>query len=95
MSPVGTHAEAQEIDDEFIVSKGSTARKQGVPSWTTYRTLRDQLVSEGKLADGTDPSLYVFREDVPFSSPSAAAAVIFGGNRRGPMIWKTRDAAET
>ena len=47
MSPVGTHAEAQEIDGEFVVFKGSTARKQGVPSWTKYKALCDQLV-QGK-----------------------------------------------
>jgi hypothetical protein len=88
MSPVGTHAEAQEIDAEFVVFKGSTARRQGVPSWTTYKTLRDQFVTEGKLADGADPSMYVFREDVPFSSPSAADAVVFGGNQLGPIVME-------
>jgi hypothetical protein len=32
MNPVGTDARAQEIDGEFVVLKGSTARKQGVAS---------------------------------------------------------------
>ena len=91
MNPVGTSARAQEIDGEFVVLKGSTARKQGIASWTSYKALRDQLVQEGKLADGPDPSLYVFTEDVPFNSPSAAAAVVFGGNQRGPLVWRTED----
>lgn len=95
MSPVGTRAEAQEIDGEFIVFKGSTARKQGIASWTSYKTLRDQLVLDGRLTDGLDPALYVFAEDVPFNSPSAAAAVVFGGNQSGPRVWKTRDGGQT
>lgn len=95
MSPVGTHAEAQQIDDEFVVFKGSTARKQGISSWTSYKTLRDQLVLEGKLIDDQDLSLYVFAEDVPFNSPSAAAAVVFGGNQRGPTVWKTKEGDQT
>src|SRR3954463_7612820 len=93
MNPVGTGARAQEIDGEFVVLKGSTARKQGIPSWTSYQALRDQLVQEGKLADGPNPSLYVFTEDVPFNSPSAAAAVVFGGNQRGPLVWRTEDGS--
>jgi hypothetical protein len=93
MNPVDTGGRAQEIDGEFVVLKGSTARKQGVPSWTSYKALRDQLVQEGKLADGTNPSLYVFSDDVPFNSPSAAAAVVFGGNQRGPLVWRTEDGS--
>jgi hypothetical protein len=94
-NPVGTGARAQEIDGEFVVLKGSTARKQGIPSWTSYKALRDQLVQEGKLADGPNPSLYAFTEDVPFNSPSAAAAVVFGGNQRGPVVWRTEDGSRT
>src|SRR4051794_39350288 len=95
MNPVGTGAKAQEIDGEFVVLKGSTARKQGIPSWTSYKALRAQLVQEGKLADGPNPSLYVFTEDVPFNSPSAAAAVVFGGNQRGPLVWRTEGGSRT
>jgi hypothetical protein len=95
MSPVGTQAEAQEIDGEFVVFKGSTARMQGVPSWTSYKTLRDQLVLEGKLRDGPVPGYYMFAEGVPFKSPSAAAAVVFGGNQRGPMVRRTKVGSQT
>jgi hypothetical protein len=42
-----------------------------------------------------DPGLLAFTEDVPFSSPRAAAAVVFGGNQRGPVVWKTRDGGQT
>jgi Domain of unknown function (DUF4357) len=95
MSPVGTHATAQEIDGEFIVRKGSTARKQGVESWESYRGLREQLLQERKLQDAGQDGLLVFTEDVPFSSPSAAAAVVYGGNQNGRTTWKLRDTGQT
>jgi hypothetical protein len=95
MSPVGTAATAQEVNGEFIVLRGSTARKHGVDSWTTYKGLRDQLVAEGKLADGRADDLLVFTEDVPFSSPSAAAAVVYGGSQRGTTAWKVKDTNQT
>jgi len=94
MKPVGIGSRPHEIDGEFVL-KGSTARKQGIPSWTSYKALLDQLVQEGRLADGPNPSLYVFTEDVPFNSPGAAAAVVFGGNQRGPLVWRTGDGSRT
>jgi hypothetical protein len=95
MNPVGTSASAQELDGEFIVFKGSTARRQGVESWNSYRSLREQLIAEGKITDGPQESLLLFAEDVPFSSPSAAASVVYGGNQNGRLVWKTRDTGET
>jgi hypothetical protein len=90
MSPVGTNAMAREYQGEFIVLKGSTARMQGVQSWTSYRQLRDQLVQEGQLTPDAEGRYYVFQNDVPFNSPSAAAAVIFGGNQNGTLTWKVK-----
>ena len=91
MSPVGTYAIAQEIDNEFVVSEGSAARKEGIPSWTSYRLLREQLLQDGKLAEDEKPGLLVFTESVSFPSPSAAAAVVFGSNQNGRKAWKTED----
>jgi hypothetical protein len=95
MSPVGTNARAQEVDGEFVVMKGSTARKQGIAKWTNYKVLRDQLVQEGRLVEADNPSILVFSEDVAFASPSAAATVVFGGNQSGPQVWRTEDGAMT
>lgn len=95
MSPVGTLATAREYRGDFIVLKGSTARKNGVASWTSYRQLREQLVQEGRLVPSQDPHYYVFQEDVVFASPSAAAAVVFGGNQNGPMTWKVKGTGQT
>lgn len=95
MSPVGTHATAQEIDGQFNVRQGSTARKQGVDSWSAYRSLRDQLVAEGKLVDADQEGYFLFTEDVPFSSPSAAASVVYGGNQNGRIVWRSKDTGQT
>jgi hypothetical protein len=95
MGPVGTSATAQEVDGQFLVLKNSTARKQGVESWTSYRGLRDQLVAEGKLANSGQDGFLVFTEDVPFASPSAAAAVVFAGNQNGRKAWRVKDTNQT
>jgi len=33
----------------------------------------------------------VFAQDVEFSSPSAAAAIVMGGSAQGPAVWKDVD----
>lgn len=89
MNPVGTNATAVVSGDEIIVQRGSTARLGGVSSWTSYKALRDQLVTEGKLVPKNE-QLFEFATDVPFTSPSAAAAVVFGGNQNGWIAWKVK-----
>lgn len=86
---VGVEARAREIDGEFIVMKGSTARREGTRTWTSYKGLREQLVDEGKLVLSDQPDYYVFTEDVSFSSPSAGGAVVNAGNINGRTAWKT------
>ena len=39
--------------------------------------------------DGPHADFYGFAKDVPFKSPSAAAAVVFAGNHC-PLVWKTK-----
>jgi predicted GIY-YIG superfamily endonuclease len=88
---VGATARAREIDGEFVVYAGATARKQGVKGWRSYKALRAQLVKDEKLVDGPDPNLLVLAEDVAFKSPSAAASAIVGGAVNGRRNWKTED----
>lgn len=95
MNPVGTSATAREYRGEFIVLSGSTARKDGVASWESYRDLRDRLVQEGQLVLGKDGQFYVFQQDVVFSSPSAAASVVYAGNQNGQLAWKIKDTGTT
>lgn len=92
---VGGMARAVEIDNQFIVLKNSTARKHGVDSWDAYVKLRNQLVEDGKLIDGTDPAFYVFAEDTAFSSPSAAAAVVEARNANGRESWLVEGTKQT
>ena len=95
MHSVGTTAFAQEIDDEFVVLEGSTVRKETVPSiGETYIQRREQLVEDGKLVDAKK-GYWQFTEDVPFGSPSTAAAVIVGANRNGRIEWKVKGTNQT
>lgn len=87
LSTIGAKATAIEARGEFVILQGSTARKAGTASWDSYRSLRDQLVAEGKLADSDDPEFYVFTEDVAFSSPSAAGTVVAARNTNGRESW--------
>ena len=77
-------------DDGFVVFKGSTALKQmenNLPSG--WRALKQQLIDTGKLIDRGD--VYELVEDALFSSPSGAAAVIYGNNVNGRAAWRTAD----
>ncbi len=93
-SEVGTRARAIESDGEFVVLKGSTARREGNPSWTSYKELREELVQIGKLRP-LNGEYFEFADDVPFRSPSAAAAVIAGGNRNGRVTWRIEGTDQT
>lgn len=95
LSAVGAKATAREINGEFVVFKGSTARKQGIASWTSYKALRDQLVDEGRLIDSDNPDYLVFSESVAFTSPSAGAAVVNAGNMNGRINWKVATTRQT
>lgn len=95
LSVVGATATAREINGEFVVFKGSTARKQGIASWTSYKALRDQLVDEGRLTDSDSPDYLVFADNVAFNSPSAGAAVVNAGNLNGRINWKVASSGQT
>ena len=69
-------AQMVQIGTESVVLKGSTA-KLGPPDATWgYKSRREKLVLQGKLGLEPDGKTLRFLEDTPFSSPSAAAAVI-------------------
>jgi len=53
--------------------------------------MRQELVTDGSLVEKNDH--LVFSRDVEFSSPSAAASIIHGGNANGFLAW--RDANGT
>jgi len=93
---VNASAREQEMNGEFVVFKGSTARKEEPQGWMSYRRLRDQLVSEKKLVPSDNPELFVFAESVSFSSPTAGAVIVNAYNvsgRRGS--WKVEGTNKT
>ena len=47
---------------------------------------RNELIGQGVLVQEDDH--YAFSEEVEFSSPSAAAAVVAGGSMNGLLAWK-------
>jgi hypothetical protein len=92
----GVQAEAQEVGSAFIVRANSTARASATQALgTTYQRLRDDLRATGKLQDDLQSNLWVFAADVPFDSPSAAAAVINGYNVNGRKYWKLQGSTLT
>lgn len=89
------HARLKVVDGEYVVLEGSTAKKDGTPSWDSYISLRESLVQTQKLVPDANPTLYRFAESVPFQSPSAAATVVAAGNQPGPKVWKAVGTGET
>jgi len=73
----------------IVVLSGSQAVLNPRESSIKYpwsSTLRNKLKEEGKLVENIDHLL--FTSNVEFSSPSAAAAVIHGGQANGLTAWK-------
>lgn len=85
----GVEARGWPTEKGFVVTKGSEAVLKERPSTKKYpyaANLRKQLVEEGVLSE-SDGKL-VFSKDYEFSSPSAAAAVVHGGQANGLISWK-------
>lgn len=82
----GIRAQAQEVDGDFVVLKGSQARPKWTGSPRGYANLFDQLVQD-KVLVAASTGERVFSQDHGFSSPSAAAAVISGRSANGRTKW--------
>ena len=95
LETVGMKARAREIEGQFIVLKGSTARLQGTPSWTAYKQLRERLITEGTLVPSDEAGTLKFAEDTSFNSPTAAAAVIIAANVNGRGAWCVAGSDQT
>ncbi|HZS42612.1 MAG TPA: GIY-YIG nuclease family protein [Candidatus Paceibacterota bacterium] len=92
----GSNAEAQEVNGEFIVFEGSTARKAHTNSLAeSYIQIREKLQREGKLVDSQNPDYWVFAQNVPFQSPSTAANIVGGASLNGRQHWKVKDTGES
>lgn len=88
----GAEGRGYRTADGFLVLKGSTAVLEERPSaknWKSVPALRQKLIEEGTMTPAA--GYYLFINDVEFSSPSAAAAVIHGGSANGLIAWKSHD----
>ena len=88
----GASATGDVTPNGFVVYKGSTAvveeRASALKNGPWTIKLRDKLKEEGTLVE--QDNFLLFIKDTEFSSPSAAAAVIHGGNAAGPLAWKDK-----
>ncbi len=85
----GLKATGRQTDNGFVVLKGSEAVLEERPSTQKYQyaaNLRANLRSDGMVEE--KENRLIFLADHEFSSPSAAAAVIHGGQANGLTAWK-------
>lgn len=82
-------AKGRQTDSGFVVFRGSEAVLKERPSAKFYKhalELRNSLLSKNIVVKQSDRIVFV--KDYEFSSPSAAASVIYGGNANGRRAWK-------
>jgi hypothetical protein len=89
----GVEGRAFDDDGEIVVLKGSLGTGSEFKV-NQYAPLRKQLIDEGRVETLADGGIR-FLEDVPFRSPSAAAAVLNNRNSAGPREWKVEETGQT
>ena len=85
----GMRAQGNLSPNGFLVLSGSQAVLAERPSTQKYPwalNMRQKLKADGALLIKSE--CLIFAQDVEFSSPSAAAAVIHGGHANGLTAWK-------
>ncbi len=89
-------AEAEFINNQFVVLKGSFADTSETPSiGASNRSLRSQLRSNKSLVDDPASGKWIFTKNVAFNSPSAAAGVVGGAMMAGTTAWKLKGTQQT
>jgi hypothetical protein len=89
----GLKATAREVGDQFVVLAGSNAKSEWAGNEHAYKTLREELIDSGMLA--ADGDRLKFMQDVAFTSPSAASAVILGRPDNGRITWLRKGTGQT
>lgn len=85
----GASGRGKRTTDGFVVFKGSEMATSTVPSFPRgFDTLREELVNGESVIE--EQEKLILSEDVLFSSPSAAAAVIMGRSANGLLEWKNQ-----
>jgi hypothetical protein len=85
----GIEATAVEEDGEFVVLEGSEALIGTGHVQQSYGGLKEKMIAEGVLVPHAEDRMRFVRP-WPFSSPSAAAAVVLDRNSNGRLEWKVR-----
>ena len=72
--------------NKFVVLAGSTANNEPRPSWRRSEVkARKKLIDEGVLEQNGEK--LVFKTNVTFNSPSAAAAAVRAAASNGNALW--------
>lgn len=87
----GADGQGQYTSEGFVVLKGSTGRRENVPSiiGTSGERLRQKLVETGVVRE--EGETVVFQKDHLFRSPSMAGLSLMGRTCNGWLDWKTKD----
>ena len=94
----GLHAEAREIEGDFVLLKGSHTVAQWKQASTKdqgYAKLHRKLIADGVLQPTPDAECLILTEDVAFSSPSAAWSVVVGRSASGRTKWLVKNTQKT
>ena len=78
-------------EEGFVVLKGSTGRKESVPSFvgTPGERMRQRLLESGVIV--VEGDRIVFQRDHLFGSPSIAAMSLMGRTSNGWVDWRDKD----
>jgi len=88
-------ARGQEVSGEFVVFKGSLARRQWEGVESGYARLFKDLAHAGVLKPTADDLHNEFTQDYAFSSVSAAAAIVSGRSANGRLHWLVEGTNKT
>lgn len=80
------NAKGRVTTEGFVVYEGSTLDSKGANSLSNgMKNLRQKLIESDKIQN------HVIKENILFSSSSAAASFVLGYSVSGPQRWKTKD----
>lgn len=82
----GLVATGKRTANGFVVFAGSQAVFKHLPSASSIRAKREELIGKGHLKQ--EGEYLAFVKDIEFGSPSTAGSVVRGGNTNGLTHWK-------
>ena len=89
------NAKAKVIDGEFVILKGSLARKKTVDSFRSTQIAKRSQLPKANIIQEYDKDSYSFMQNYSFSSPSGASDMITGNSTNGRIMWKISNTGQT